>query len=49
MDDKFPLPWKLDAASEALKLYIEGSEQECIFLETFIQRLAERFGQEKTH
>ena len=34
MKDKFPLSWKLDAASEALKLYYEGSEQECKILET---------------
>ena len=28
VDDKFPLSWKLDAPSEALKLYYEGSEEE---------------------
>ena len=26
IDDKFPLSWKLDGASKALKLYYEGNE-----------------------
>ena len=44
VDDKFPLSWKLDAASEALKLYYEGSEQECIFLETISKDLQKVLG-----
>ena len=39
IDDKFLVSWKLDASSEALKLYYEGSEQECIFLETIYKDL----------
>ena len=39
VDDKFPLSWKLDAASKALKLYYEGREQEYIFLETISKDL----------
>ena len=37
--DKFPLSWKLDAPSEALKVYYEGSKQECMFLRTICQDL----------
>ena len=44
VDDKFPLSWKLDAASEALKLCYEGSEQECIFLETISKDLQNVLG-----
>ena len=44
MDDKFPLSWKLDAASEALELYYEGSEQECIFSETISKDLENVLG-----
>ena len=44
VDDKFPLSWKLDAASEALKLYYEGSEQECIFVETISKDLLNVLG-----
>jgi len=44
VDDKFPLSWKPDAASEALKLYYEGSEQECIFLETISKDLQNVLG-----
>ena len=44
MDDKFPLSWKVDAASEALKLYYEGSEQKCKFLETISKDLQNVLG-----
>ena len=44
VDNKFPLSWRLDAASEALKLYYEGSEQECIFLETISKDLQNVLG-----
>ena len=44
VDDKFPISWKLNAASEALKLYYEGSEQECIFLETISKDLQNVLG-----
>ena len=44
VDDKFPLSWKLDAASEALKLCYEGSEQKCIFLETISKVLQNVLG-----
>ena len=44
VDDKFPLSWKLDAALEALKLYYEGSEQECIYLETISKDLQNVLG-----
>ena len=37
--DKFPLSWKLDAPSEALKVYYEGNKQECMFLRTISQDL----------
>ena len=39
MGDKFPLSWKLDAPSEALKVFNEGNRQECMFLETISQEL----------
>ena len=44
VDDKFLLSWKLDAASKALKLYYEGSEQECIYLETISKDLQNVLG-----
>ena len=44
IDDKFPLSWKLDATSEALRLYYEGSEQECMFLETICEDLQNVLG-----
>ena len=44
MDEKLPLSWKLNAASEALKLFSEGSEQECIFLETLSKELQNALG-----
>ena len=42
--DKFPLSWKLDAPSEALKVYYEGNKQECMFLETISQDLQNVLG-----
>ena len=44
VDDKFLLSWKLDAASEALKLYYEGREQECLLLETISKDLQNVLG-----
>ena len=44
VDDKFLLLWKMDAASEVLKLYCEGSEQECIFSETSSRDLQNIWG-----
>ena len=42
--DTFPLSWKLDAPSEALKVYYEGNKQECMFLETISQDLQNVLG-----
>ena len=42
--EKFPLSWKLDAPSEALKVYYEGNKQECMVLETISQDLQNVLG-----
>ena len=44
MGDKLPLSWKLDAASEALKVYYNGNKQGCMFLETISRDLLNVLG-----
>ena len=41
---KFLLSWKLDAPSEALKVYYEGNKQECMFMGTISQDLQKVLG-----
>ena len=43
-DGRFPLWWKLDEPSESLKVYYEGSKQECMFLEATSQDLINVLG-----
>ena len=42
--DKFPLSWKLDVPSEALKVFYEGNKQESRFLENLSQALQNVLG-----